>query len=77
MILINVDKNQSVIVKKVLGGRKMLSRLNSMGIVSNSIITILRNTPEGPLLIKLADSVLSIGRGICSKIIVEYETSNK
>jgi Fe2+ transport system protein FeoA len=71
MMLSGVKKHQKVVVEKIKGGRNLLSRLNSLGIIPGANIFVMENNSGGPILIKVNESLLSLGRGICTKIFIK------
>lgn len=62
------------IVKSYTGGRGMLGRCLSMGFTPGSLVKMLKNFGSGPVLVKLRDTEVALGRGIAEKIVV---TRNK
>jgi ferrous iron transport protein A len=65
---------ESGIVKSYTGGRSMLGRCLSMGFTPGSVVKMLRNFGSGPVLVKVHDTEVALGRGIAEKIVV---TRNK
>lgn len=59
-------------VKNILGDKLLKKRLNSLGIIENCEISIYKKTPlGGPIVLKVADSVIAIRKNIFKKIITE------
>ncbi len=65
---------ESGIVKSYTGGRGMLGRCLSMGFTPGSLVKMLKNFGSGPVLVKVHDTEVALGRGIAEKIVV---TRNK
>jgi DtxR family Mn-dependent transcriptional regulator len=65
---------ESGIVKSYAGGRGMLGRCLSMGFTPGSLVKMLKNFGSGPVLVKVHDTEVALGRGIAEKIVV---TKNK
>jgi DtxR family Mn-dependent transcriptional regulator len=65
---------ESGIVKSYTGGRGMLGRCLSMGFTPSSLVKMLKNFGSGPVLVKVHDTEVALGRGIAEKIVV---TRNK
>jgi DtxR family Mn-dependent transcriptional regulator len=65
---------ESGVVKSYTGGRGMLGRCLSMGFTPGSLVKMLKNFGGGPVLVKVHDTEVALGRGIAEKIIV---TRNK
>lgn len=71
MVLSMVDQGKEVTLAHINGGRGMRSRLFSMGFVPGTAFTVLSRNGGGPVLVRVKDSRLAIGRGMAQKIIVE------
>jgi len=65
---------ESGIVKSYAGGRGMLGRCLSMGFTPGSLVKMVENFGSGPVLVKIHDTEVALGRGMAEKIIV---TRNK
>ncbi len=52
-------------------GRGLRSRLASMGLTPGTEITMLQNFGHGPLIAKVRDARIALGRGEASKIYVQ------
>ena len=72
MTLIDAKNGETVTIIKINGGRAILGHLNSLGIIPKTRVKIINNGPSGITLLKLNDSVMAIGKGVCSKIIIDY-----
>ncbi|MDC7127256.1 MAG: FeoA family protein [Spirochaetales bacterium] len=62
---------ESGIIEKISGGGKFLSRATAMGFTPEADISVIRNGRRGPLIVKLRDTEIAIGRGEASKIEVK------
>jgi len=74
-VLERVPAGRKVRVKYILGGWSANSRLASMGIVQSAEIEVLKNDlnyPWTPIIVKVNGVEIAIGRGIASRVIVEY-----
>ena len=71
MVLSMVDQGEEVILAHINGGKGMRSKLYSMGLVPGAAFSILSRNGGGPVMIRVKDSRLAIGRGMAQKIIVE------
>ncbi len=70
--LIQLKENQKGIVAEISAGHGLTGRFMSMGIYKGREITKLSNFAlRGPIAIKVGRSVLALGFGMASKIIVE------
>lgn len=61
----------TVMVREIIGGRRVLTRLFEMGLIPNTMVRIVRVMPHGPLLIEVRGSKVALGRGIAMKVMVE------
>jgi len=61
---------ESGIVKSYTGGRGMLGRCLSMGFTPGSPVKMLENFGSGPVLVKVHDTEVALGRGIAEKIVI-------
>ena len=49
-------------------GRNLQGRLLALGLIKGSMITVISNEGDGPMLIKVGESRLTIGRGMAERI---------
>ncbi len=68
--LSKLGTGESGIVKTYTGGRGMLGRCLSMGFTPGSLVKMLKNFGSGPVLVKVHDTEVALGRGIAEKIVV-------
>ena len=59
------------VVSELQGGRGFASRLAGMGISVGCQIEVLQNPARGPLLVRVRDTRIALGRGEASKILVK------
>ncbi len=71
MILSEVGPGKEVILSGINGGRGLKSKLYSMGLVPGTRLTVLNANGGGPIMIRVRDSRLAIGRGMADKILVK------
>ena len=71
MVLSMVDQGDEVTLAHINGGRGMRSKLYSMGLAPGAAFTVLSRNGAGPVMLRVKDSRLAIGRGMAKKIIVE------
>jgi Fe2+ transport system protein FeoA len=55
-------------VVELIGGRGMLSRMASMGFTPGAEVTVLQNFGRGPLIARVRDARIALGRGEARKI---------
>ncbi len=68
--LLDVAEGEEVVVKRILGGRGIRTRLEGLGIVPGQRIRVLKSG-WGPLLVEVYGRKIGIGRGQAAKILVE------
>ena len=71
MVLANVDQGKEVTLNHINGGHGIRSKLHSMGLMPGTAVTVISRGLGGPVVLRVNDSRLAIGRGMAQKIIVE------
>lgn len=71
MVLSHVNAGNEVTLKAICGGRGLRSRLFSMGLLPGTKLRVLNPGGCGPVIIRVRDCNLAIGRGMAEKIFVE------
>lgn len=66
-LLISGDKAKVV---EIVSGKQMRTRIEDIGIREGKVVEVLNNEGRGPVLIKVNDSRIAIGRGMAMKIMV-------
>jgi ferrous iron transport protein A len=56
------------------GGHQFLSRLASLGFTPGAQLEVLQNYGHGPIIVRLRDTRVALGRGEAEKILVEQVT---
>ncbi len=57
-------------VKEILGGKGFVRRLADMGLAPGQVVEVMSRGP--PVIVKIRDTKIAIGRGIAKKVVVEY-----
>ena len=70
MTLNYVEPGKEVSLVSISGGRGIISKLSSMGLVPGVKITVLSRNGHGPVMISNKESRLAIGNGMARKISV-------
>lgn len=70
--LSTVQSGVSVRLFSIEAGRGLNSRLASMGLVPNTVITVVNNGHPGPFVISVKGSRMMLGRGMAQKIMVSH-----
>jgi len=60
------------VVARVLGGRELAARLAAMGLTAGTEIVVLQNRGHGPMLARVRDTRIALGRGQADMVTV-YE----
>ena len=60
-----------IVVRRVDGGRGLLSRLASLGLVVGSALEVLQNSQDGPMLVRAHNTRVALGRSEARKVFVE------
>jgi ferrous iron transport protein A len=69
--LAELASGAQAVVREVSGGKVFASRLAAMGLIADSRVEVLQNPPHGPLLIRVRDTRIALGRGEATKVLVE------
>jgi len=66
-----VPAGSSAVVREVLGGRGILSRLATLGFTPGAVLTMVQNFGHGPLIVSIRDARIALGRGEAGKVNVK------
>ena len=58
------------VVVRLAGGRGLLSRMASLGFTPGAEVTVVQNFGRGPLIARVRDARIALGRGEASKILL-------
>lgn len=59
------------VARQLCGGREFASRLGAMGLAVGSSLDVLQNSGHGPMLVRVHDTRIALGRNEAMKIVVE------
>lgn len=59
------------VVRELSAGSELASRLAAMGLVLGATLEVMQNTGRGPMLVRVRDTRLALGRGEANKVLVE------
>lgn len=62
------NNGETGIIQAISGGDRFLSRVTAMGFTPDTSVSVLRNERRGPLIVRLRDTDVAIGRGEAAKI---------
>jgi DtxR family transcriptional regulator, Mn-dependent transcriptional regulator len=68
--MIMLQTGESGVLKSYKGGKDMLGRSLSMGFTPGSVVRMVENFGSGPVLVKVHDVEVALGRGMADKILV-------
>jgi len=71
-LLTNLQNYSSARIIEISGGSGLQNQLRSIGILEGKIISIVTIHPfRGPVVVKVDETVVTLGRGLASRIVVE------
>lgn len=68
-----VHSGEQVCIHRIRGGHQLLSRLASLGFTPGARLRVVQNYGRGPIIVKLRDTRVALGRGEAAKIEVERQ----
>lgn len=71
MSLAELASGARAVVREVGGGKVLASRLAAMGLLVGSRLEVLQNPHHGPVLIRVRDTRIALGRGEATKVLAE------
>ena len=77
MKLKELAPGKRAVIRRLEGGRSILSRLATLGFTPGAVITVLRRSDHGPLLVSLRGSRVALGRGEADHILVSISAKDK
>ena len=69
--LSGVQSGESVQIRRMDGGHQFLSRLASLGFTPGARLQVIQNYGHGPIIVRLRDTRVALGRGEANKILVQ------
>ena len=70
-ILTQIDHGKTVTLVSIHGGRHMRAKLCHMGLLPGASFTVLNVKGKGPIMVKVKETRLAIGRGMAEKMMVK------
>ena len=77
MQLMELAPGKKAVIRRLEGGRPVLSRLAAMGFTPGAAVTVLRSSDHGPLLVSLRGSRVALGREEAIHIFVSFAGKEK
>jgi len=68
MPLSDMQTGEYGVVVRLVGGRGLLSRMTALGFTPGASVTVVQNFGHGPLIARVRDARIALGRGEASKI---------
>lgn len=62
------------VIRRIEGGRGLMTRLAGLGLTTNAMITVKQNRGKGPVIVVARDTRIALGRGQAAKVMVEAES---
>jgi ferrous iron transport protein A len=69
--LADLPTGTRAVVRALRGGQELMSRLSAMGFIAGAPVEVLQNRGRGPLLVRVRDTRVALGRGEAVKVLVE------
>ncbi|MEM1702034.1 MAG: FeoA family protein [Desulfurococcaceae archaeon] len=66
----SVSTGRKVVVKSI-DGKGWVKRLYQLGITPGAVLEVIANNAHGPVIVRVGDTEVAIGRGIAKRIFVE------
>ncbi len=73
--LSEIRAGKKAVVRKINGGKGIVARMAAMGVVPGTELEVVRNPGHGPLIIRVKDSFLALGRMEATKVLVQEENN--
>jgi ferrous iron transport protein B len=70
MQLMELEPGERAVIRRLEGGRSVLARLAALGFTPGAVLTVLRSSDHGPLLVSLRGSRVALGRKEAGHIVV-------
>jgi ferrous iron transport protein B len=77
MQLMELQPGRKAVIRRLEGGRPVLSRLAALGFTPGAAITVIRSSDHGPLLVSLRGSRVALGQGEAAHIFVSFAGKEK
>lgn len=70
MQLLELETNEKALIRRLEGGRAVISRLASLGFTPGAAVTMIRRNDKGPILVSLRGSRIALGHGEAKHILI-------
>ena len=75
MTLDLIHKGSFVVVKSLSGGHDFLAKVAALGIYNGALLSVIKNSGKGPVLVSVHNTRVALGRGVAQKVLVEPKKS--
>jgi ferrous iron transport protein A len=76
LLLTDLAPNQQGTVMDLQGGPGLVARLATLGFTPGALLTMVQNYGHGPLIVRVRDTRIALGRGEARKIVVLHGGSH-
>lgn len=73
VLLSHIQPGQEVRLMDIDADQELKSRLAAMGLINNTMITVVSNNSPGPFIVNVKGSRIALGRGMVDKIMVQQQ----
>ena len=77
MQLMELQPGNKAVIRRLEGGRSVLSRLATLGFTPGADVMVLQSSDHGPLLVSLRGSRVALGRGEAAHVFVSFAGKEK
>jgi ferrous iron transport protein B len=77
MQLIDLEPGEKALIRRLEGGRSLLSRLATLGFTPGAPVTVVRRGEHGPLLVSLRGSRVALGREEAAHVLVSAQLDER
>ncbi len=76
MPLTEITEGMKAKLHSITGGRELRTRLAALGLLPGTEIEVVQNSGKGPFVVSVKGSRIVIGRGMASRVEVDYSPAN-
>ena len=74
--LTDIKEGLKANLRSISGGRQLRTRLAALGLLPGTEIEVIQNSGKGPFVVSVKGSRIVIGRGMASRVEVDYSSVN-
>lgn len=76
MPLTKISEGAIAKLHSITGGRELRTRLAALGLLPGTEIEVIQNSGKGPFVVSVKGSRIVIGRGMASRVEVDFSSNN-